>query len=111
MDVKRLAASFVLASRANGLSDKIAREAVLTCVRAYRDHMAEFSTMRVLEVWYTRFTAEELVTNINDPDMHKLTLNRTFPDGRLLGPQFRVFKPIVLGRRARSNEVPTRMNS
>jgi uncharacterized protein (DUF2252 family) len=73
-DVKRLAASFVLASRVNGLSDKIAREAVLTCVRAYRDHMAEFSTMRVLEVWYTRFTAEELVTNINDPDMHKITL-------------------------------------
>jgi uncharacterized protein (DUF2252 family) len=51
-DVKRLAASFVLASRANGLSDKIAREAVLTCVRSYREHMAEFSTMRALEVWY-----------------------------------------------------------
>ncbi|HEY7315572.1 MAG TPA: DUF2252 domain-containing protein [Gemmataceae bacterium] len=73
-DVKRLAVSFVLASRANGLRDKIAQEAVLTCVRSYRDHMAEFSTMRSLEVWYARFEAEELVANIKDPHMHKLTL-------------------------------------
>ncbi len=73
-DVKRLAASFVVASRTNGLSDPIARQAVLTCVRSYRDHMAEFSTMRSLDVWYDRFEAEELVANIKDPDMHKLTL-------------------------------------
>jgi uncharacterized protein (DUF2252 family) len=73
-DVKRLSASFVLTSRVNGLSDKIARQAVLTCVRSYRKHMAEFSTMRALDVWYARFEAEELVANIQDPDMHKLTL-------------------------------------
>jgi uncharacterized protein (DUF2252 family) len=73
-DVKRLTTSFVLASRTNGLSDKIAREAVLSCVRAYRDYMAQFGTMRVLEVWYTRFEAEELATDIDDPDMHKLAI-------------------------------------
>src|SRR5262249_9678197 len=72
-DVKRLAASFVVASRANGLRDKIAREAVLTCVRAYREHMDLFRTMRALDVWYARFEAEELAANIKDPDMHKLT--------------------------------------
>jgi uncharacterized protein (DUF2252 family) len=73
-DVKRLAASFVLASRTNGLRDKIAREAVLTCVRSYREHMAEFGAMRAQDVWYARFQAEELVANIADPHMHKLTL-------------------------------------
>jgi uncharacterized protein (DUF2252 family) len=73
-DIKRLAASFVLASRVNGLRDKIARQAVLTCVRSYREHMAEFSTMRALDVWYARFEAEELVADIQDPNMHKLTL-------------------------------------
>ena len=39
-DVKRLGASFVLACRTNGFSDKLAREAVLTCVRSYREAMA-----------------------------------------------------------------------
>src|SRR5262249_28669355 len=36
-DLKRLATSFVIASRNNGLSEKRAREAVLTCVRSYRE--------------------------------------------------------------------------
>src|SRR5215469_635997 len=44
-DVKRLAASFVLACRSNGLSEDDARDAVLTCVRSYREHMAEFSPL------------------------------------------------------------------
>src|SRR6516164_7764128 len=61
-------------SRANRLRDKIAQEAVLTCVRSYREHMAKFSAMRALDVWYARFEAEELVANIKDPHMHKLTL-------------------------------------
>jgi uncharacterized protein (DUF2252 family) len=65
-DLKRLAASFVIASRNNGLSEKKAREAVLTCVRSYREHMAEFSAMRALEVWYYRLDAEELLEGIED---------------------------------------------
>jgi uncharacterized protein (DUF2252 family) len=73
-DVKRLAVSFVLASRANGLSDPIAKEAVLTCVRSYREQLAEFSAIRALDVWYARFEAEELVADLKDPHMHKLTL-------------------------------------
>ena len=44
-DVKRLAASFVLAGRSLGLSDASARDAAVTCVHAYRKRMAEFSTM------------------------------------------------------------------
>src|SRR5262249_21814628 len=49
-DVKRLAASFVVACRNNGFSEDCARDAVLSCVRSYREHMAEFSQMRVLDV-------------------------------------------------------------
>ncbi len=73
-DVKRLAVSFVLACRENGLSEQLARESALACVRSYRQRMAEFSSMRTLEVWYARFEAEELVAGIEDPNMHKLTL-------------------------------------
>ena len=53
-DVKRLAASFVLASRENGLSRGDAEDAALSCVRAYRKRMAEYSHMTVLEVWYAQ---------------------------------------------------------
>ena len=51
-DLKRLAVSFVLACRSNGLSEDDARDAALACARSYRQHMAEFSRMRALDVWY-----------------------------------------------------------
>src|SRR5215471_4941 len=38
-DVKRLAASFVIAARNNNLSEQTVREATLNCVRSYREHM------------------------------------------------------------------------
>lgn len=62
-DVKRLAASFVVASRNNNLSKHVAREAVLNCVRSYREKMAEFGSMNVLEVWYASIEAEALIKN------------------------------------------------
>jgi uncharacterized protein (DUF2252 family) len=72
-DVKRLAASFVVACRTNGLSDKRARDAVLTCVRSYREAMARFSAMRALDVWYARFEAETLVADIEEADVRART--------------------------------------
>jgi uncharacterized protein (DUF2252 family) len=72
-DLKRLAASFVLACRDNQISDKLASEAVLNCVRSYREAMAHFSTMRALDVWYARFEAEELVDEIKDSDIRTRT--------------------------------------
>ena len=68
-DIKRLAASFVLACRTNSLSEKRAQEAVHSCVQAYREHMAEFSKMRSLDVWYASFEAEKLFANIKDVDI------------------------------------------
>src|SRR5271157_6019043 len=41
-DLKRLAASIVVACRDNGLSDAVAKDAVLGCVRSYRERMAEY---------------------------------------------------------------------
>ena len=72
-DVKRLAVSFVLASRTNGFSESLARETVLNCVRSYRDAMARCSTMRTLEVWYARFEAKKLINEIEDPDVRART--------------------------------------
>ena len=60
-DVKRLAASFVVACRDNGVKDAAAKDVVTTCVRTYRDSMAEFSQMKTLELWYYALQADELV--------------------------------------------------
>jgi uncharacterized protein (DUF2252 family) len=51
-DVKRLAASFVVAGRHNGFRGGQSRAAVLAMVRSYRERMARFATMRALDVWY-----------------------------------------------------------
>ena len=72
-DVKRLAASFVLACRENGLSDDLARDAARACVRSYRERTAEFSEMCVLDVWYTRIDLEELIPKIADEEARKRT--------------------------------------
>ena len=60
-DVKRLAASFVVAGRDNRLSDDDSRAAVLACASAYREHLRDCSRVRPLEVWYQRLDAESLI--------------------------------------------------
>ena len=65
-DVKRLAASFMLAGRNNGFSEDNARDAVLACVRSYRERLREYSQMRVLDVWYARIDVEELMAYFDD---------------------------------------------
>ncbi len=66
-DVKRLAASFVVASRDNGLNGGAADDAVMACVQSYREAMAEFSELKTLELWYASLGADKLVADIKDP--------------------------------------------
>ncbi|HEY1334140.1 MAG TPA: DUF2252 family protein, partial [Myxococcaceae bacterium] len=75
-DVKRLATSFVVASRDNGLRDDVARDMAVACVRAYRESMAEFAEMRTLELWYHSLGAEEMIAGIKDPDFRDRALKR-----------------------------------
>lgn len=60
-DVKRLAASFVLAARSNGLSDAKGHDAAEASARSYRKHLSEFAEMHPLEVWYSRVTADDIL--------------------------------------------------
>jgi len=59
-DVKRLSASFAIAGRANGFSSKERASVVREAVRSYRERMHSFAGMGNLDVWYTRFDADEL---------------------------------------------------
>ena len=65
-DLKRLAASFVFAARSNGFSPADQTEAALACVRSYREHMAEYADMPVLEVWYARLQFTDIMTSLHD---------------------------------------------
>ncbi|HEX4146554.1 MAG TPA: DUF2252 domain-containing protein [Pirellulales bacterium] len=60
-DVKRLAASFVIAGRHNGFRAGESRAAALAMVRSYGMQMARFAGMRALDVWYERLDVEKLL--------------------------------------------------
>jgi uncharacterized protein (DUF2252 family) len=75
-DVKRLAASFVVACRDNGLSEEVGKDTVTTAVRSYRESMAEFSQMKTLELWYLSLELDDLVATIKDPAIRKRGLAR-----------------------------------
>jgi uncharacterized protein (DUF2252 family) len=64
-DLKRLASSFVLAARSNGFTLAEQREAALTCVRSYREHMLEFADMTALEIWYASLEFSDTLTAIH----------------------------------------------
>lgn len=61
-DVKRLAASFVVAARAFGHTPAESVEAARTSVGSYREHIREMGAWRYLDLWYAAVSAEEVST-------------------------------------------------
>jgi uncharacterized protein (DUF2252 family) len=60
-DVKRLAASMLIAARDNGFRAKEQDRIVLDTVGRYRTAMAEFASMKELEVWYSHLDIESVI--------------------------------------------------
>ncbi|HEY2837935.1 MAG TPA: DUF2252 domain-containing protein [Pirellulales bacterium] len=71
-DVKRLATSFVIAGQNNQFKAGQTRAAALACVRSYRKHLARFSTMRAIEVWYERVDVSDLLARSPQSEFRKL---------------------------------------
>jgi uncharacterized protein (DUF2252 family) len=63
-DVKRLAASIVLAARSNGLSDTKARDCAVSSARMYREHMRQFSRMDPIRIWYAETSAADFIEKL-----------------------------------------------
>jgi len=59
-DVKRMAASFLIAGRNNGFSKADARAAAMASVTAYREAMAGFAQMSTMDLWYAHFDEDRL---------------------------------------------------
>ena len=65
-DLKRLAASVVVAGRENGLSTGQRRDLVLETVGTYRSSMRSFAGMRNLDVFYARLDADGALDRLSD---------------------------------------------
>jgi len=59
-DVKRLAASLVIGGRSNAFTAAANRAAAMAAVRSYREWMARYGAMRLLDVWYQRVTDADI---------------------------------------------------
>ena len=60
-DLKRLAASFVLAGRDNSFDKKTIRSITEQSVAGYRQAMTKFAANRTLDTWYSQPTMEDIV--------------------------------------------------
>ena len=67
-DIKRLATSFYVGALDNGFSDKDCTTITRACVRTYREAMAQFSTMKVLDVWYSQFNIDKFIASAPDAE-------------------------------------------
>ena len=76
-DIKRLGASLILAARDCGFSKGNASEAVHAAAASYREHMAEYAEMTLLERYYAAVTFEAIQKYFrNDPDMSARLLKK-----------------------------------
>lgn len=71
-DVKRLASSFVLASRWRNFGKKEGYRTSRAVVKAYREQMATFAGMRTLDHWYAHVAVGDLLEQFSsDPELRK----------------------------------------
>jgi uncharacterized protein (DUF2252 family) len=63
-DLKRMAASFAIASADNGFDDDDSRKSAAASVTAYRDEMAKFAKDGFLDLWYRQVSADEILDDL-----------------------------------------------
>jgi uncharacterized protein (DUF2252 family) len=105
-DVKRLVASFVLAARANGLSDANGRDAAVACARSYRRKMRDFAAMDVMDVWYARLDDSDFLALL--PQDRKAALKKRIAKATAASSSELVYPKLVegAGAHARIHDTP-----
>ena len=63
-DVKRLAASLIVAGRDNGFTAKVCRKLALVSAEAYRTAMRGFAEQTLLDVWYAHLDVEPALAEV-----------------------------------------------
>jgi uncharacterized protein (DUF2252 family) len=75
-DVKRLAASFVVAGRSNGFAAADCREAAHRAAQSYRTKLAEYSQQSVLDVWYDVIDFDYIIKHAPDKQARNFYLKK-----------------------------------
>jgi uncharacterized protein (DUF2252 family) len=70
-DLKRLAASFTIAGRANGFDKAACDEAAWWATRAYREWMGRYAHMPILDAWYDNIDLRAVIDAVEDEDMRR----------------------------------------
>jgi len=70
-DLKRLTASFVVAGRSNGFAPADCREAAWLAAQTYRQQMAEYAGMPVLQVWNEAFDFNDILEGVVDKELKR----------------------------------------
>jgi uncharacterized protein (DUF2252 family) len=71
-DVKRLAASVVVAGRVQGFSPESVESAARSAASAYRTRMLESATLSHVDVWYARLDVQDLTGLLNKVQRRRL---------------------------------------
>jgi uncharacterized protein (DUF2252 family) len=74
-DVKRLAASLVVAARENGVKPRRADAAVTAAVTAYQRRMRRFRTMTELDIWYDAIHVDNLIKYFEPADRGQISIH------------------------------------
>jgi len=74
-DVKRFAASLVVAARENGIKTATAAAAVTAGVEAYRRRMRGYAAMPELDIWYASTRADQLIKYFEPADRDQVSIH------------------------------------
>jgi uncharacterized protein (DUF2252 family) len=107
-DVKRLSASLVLAARDRSFSKATGEEAVRAAVASYRERMAHFAEMKVLDAWYAQVTLDAVKEYFRkDEDMYsRLSSKQKEARGRTSEAVAPKLTTLVNGRRQIKDNPP-----
>ena len=75
-DLKRLAASVVIAAKNLDFPMSSSARLVTDLVREYRERMIDYAGMRALDVWYDKIDLQKYSDRMGDPDVVKEVQNR-----------------------------------
>ena len=75
-DLKRLAASIVIAAQHLELRDSDAARVATDLVREYRERMTDYASMRALDVWYDKIDMQRFEDRSADPAVMKAARKR-----------------------------------
>jgi len=107
-DLKRLAASVVVAGRHRGFSEKECRKAAVTVCNTYKEKVRKYATMRILEIWYNRLDGAS-ITDVfgNDHEiMKQLEAATTKSKIKIHDHVFPKLSEVIDGKRVIKDEPP-----